>query len=140
MLPISRRRLVASVAQQSALCWVALAGFIAIALSGQWLGFFREAAAISAYVFAVAGFCTLLRRICGSGNVLAAICPLCVVILIAVCPVFFQQTVLRNLQLLLPPYYYLTAVHNPLYILYTAAYGGALWGICALLGRFGRRI
>ncbi len=140
MLSIPQRRLVASATQQSALCWVALAGFIALALSGQWLGFGIELASMIIYIFAVAGFCTLLRRICGSGNVLAAICPLCVVVLIAICPVFFQQTALRHLQLLLPPYYYLTSLHNPIYILYMAAYGGALWGVCALLSRIGRKI
>ncbi len=140
MLPISRRRFVAGVSQQSAILWVALASLLALFVSGQWVGFGLETAAMAIYVVAVAGFCTLLRRISGSGRMLSALAPVVVVLLIAICPVFFQQTAFRFIQVLLPTYYYLNSVYNPMHLLYMAAVAPAYWGLSLLAGRLGRKI
>ena len=140
MLTISRRRLIASLSQQSAMFWVAAASVTALWLSGQWLGLVNEIISMAVYLAAAAAFCTLLRRISGSDRLLAVLCPAVTVILVAVCPIFLQQTYLRTLPLLLPTYYYLTAVNNPAYILYMALYAAVLWGINALIARFTRKI
>lgn len=61
-------------------------------------------------------FCSLLKRILRSSKIMGALIPLLLLGMLVLCPIFFSYRGLRMIQLLLPPYYYLNAVHNGGYL------------------------
>lgn len=109
-----------------------------LALAGQTVGIGRELAATALYCLCAAAFCMFLRRLCGSVRILATLLPLLVVVMLVVCPVFFDFAALRDFQYLLPPTYYVNAVYNIKYLGYMALYTLACFGLYGLLG-IGRR-
>lgn len=114
---------------------VSAVALITMALAGQTVRPWRELAATGLYCLCVAAFSMLLRRVCGSVRVLATLLPLLVVVMLAVCPVFFDLAALRSFQYLLPPTYYVNAVYNIKYLGYMALYTLACFGLYALFGR-----
>ncbi len=107
---------------------------LALALSGQAGGLLAELAAGLLYCLCCAVFSMLLRRLCGSVRVLATLTPLLVVVMLVVCPVFFDLGFLRPFQILLPPTYFIQSVYNAKYLLYCAGYTGVCLGLYGLLG------
>ena len=140
MLPVSRRRLVASLTQQSAMVWLMVATLLALFLAKQWTNLWNEVVCAAIYLAAAASFCTLIRRLCPSARFLSAVSVATVVVLIAVCPVFLSQTDLRTFQFLLPVFYYLTAVYDSGFLIYMAAYTAAIWLINAAIAKFTHRV
>lgn len=61
-------------------------------------------------------FCSLLKRILHSSKIMGAVIPLLLLGMLVLCPIFFSYRGLRMIQILLPPYYYLNAVHNTGYL------------------------
>ena len=78
-------------------------------------------------------FCLLVKRIFGSIKLYGAIIPLFIVIMIAVCPIFFDFRSFLGVQLIFPPTYYVNAAYDSKYLLYMVAY--SVFGIilCFLL-------
>jgi ABC-2 type transport system permease protein len=107
---------------------------LALVLSGQSGSLLRELAAALLYCLCCAAFCALLRRLCGSVRMLGAILPLLVVVMLVICPVFFDFGSLRAFQYLLPPTYFINAVYSTKYLLYMAGYTGICLGLYSLLG------
>lgn len=114
---------------------VSAVALLTLALAGQTVGLWRELAATGLYCLCAAAFCMLLRRLCGSVRILATLLPLLVVVMLVVCPVFFDLAALRSFQYLLPPTYYVNAVYNIKYLGYMALYTCACFGLYTLLGR-----
>lgn len=110
---------------------VALVAWIALALSGMAASFFRELLILVLYALCTASFAMLVRRLCGGLRGLGTLLPLLVVVMLVVCPVFFDLGALRELQYLFPPTYYVGAVYHHRYLaymaLYTAVAGALYW-------------
>jgi hypothetical protein len=81
------------------------------------------------YGLSCAAFCLLVLRLCGSVRVLAAVLPLLVVTMIALCPIFFDFRPLMALQMLFPPTYFVNAGHDDRWLWYMALYAV----VCVLL-------
>lgn len=108
---------------------VAIVALLALAVSGLSGSVLTELLALVLYSLCCAVFGMVLRKLCGNMHVLAAVLPVLVVIMLVVCPVFFDLGALRQFQYLLPPTYYINAGHNAVYLLYMAGYTAALAGI-----------
>lgn len=104
------------------LCFSALAGNV-----------LREILALLLYSLCCGAFCLLLKEIFPGMRSYAAIVPLMTVVLIGICPVFFDFRNWPFFQLLLPPTYYINAAYNSQYGLYMLAYIPICLGLCWLL-------
>ena len=107
---------------------------LALALAGQFMGFGKELGVAALFCVCCACFCLLLRRLCGTVKVLGTLLPLLVVVMLVVCPVFFDFGVLRSFQYLLPPTYFVNAMYSAKYLWYMAGYSGICLGLYGLLG------
>lgn len=114
---------------------VAAVVLLALAVSGLAGSVLTELPALVLYSLCCAVFGMLLRQLCGNIHVLAAVLPVLVVVMLVVCPVFFDLGALRQLQYLLPPTYYINAAYNPVYLLYMAGYTAILAGLYWLIGK-----
>ena len=64
--------------------------------------------------------------------------PLLVVVMLLVCPVFFDLAMFRSLQYLFPPTYYVNAIYNTKYLLFMVLHTAGsffLYALCGLLRR-----
>lgn len=113
---------------------VAAVVLLALALAGQTGSFLLELPAALLYCLCCAAFSMLLRRLCGSVRILATLLPLLVVVMLVLCPVFFDLGALRSFHYLLPPTYFIQAIYNTKYFLYMAVYTGICLGLYFLLG------
>lgn len=93
-------------------------------------------------LFALYGLCCclfgmLLRRI--FHNLLPAMLPGLIAVLLVIPPVFFDLAGLRSLQLLLPPTYFIQGGYNPRYLCYLAIYD-VIVGVLILLFEWIRKL
>ena len=102
---------------------------LALMLSGMAKGVAVELAAVLCYSLCAASFGMLLRRVLGSVRRIGTAVPILIVVMLLVCPVFFDLGPLRRLQLLLPPTYYINGVYDPAYLGYMVVYSF----VCLLL-------
>lgn len=109
---------------------------LALVLTGQTGSFLAELATALLYCLCCAAFSMVLRRLCGSVRLLAMLLPLLVVVMLVVCPVFFDLGDLRSLQYLLPPTYFIQGAYNAKYLLYMMGYTGICLGVYGVLGLF----
>ena len=109
------------------LCLVSLAALI---LSGQAQEILAECLLVPVYSLMAALFCMALRRLLGSVRLLGTALPILVVIMLLVCPVFFDLGALRICQLLLPPTYYINSVFDGRYLAYAIGYIILCGGLC----------
>lgn len=108
---------------------VAAVVMISLFAAGLATNFLRELLSILLYVVCCAVFCLLLKQIFGSIKLYSAIIPLFAIVMIAVCPVFFDFRVFLGVQLIFPPTYYVNAIYDSKYLLYMMIYslvGGVL--------------
>ena len=89
-------------------------------------------------IFLLYGICCalfgmVLRALFGGGRGLAVLLPALTLVMLAVCPVFFDFGGLRSLQLLLPPTYYINCAYNKQYFIYLGIYDLALLVILVTL-------
>lgn len=102
---------------------------ICLALCGLSANLWVELGALLLYSLCCSVFAMTLRQICGSIKLLGALLPLLIVVMLVVCPVFFDLGALRTAQYLLPPTYYINASFNSSNLLYMAGYTAGLAGI-----------
>lgn len=138
-LPYSKKPLIAFACGLIAVLNLAVAMLLSLYAAGLGISLLREAGAL--LLFAVSGclFGMLLQQITGSIRVMCALLPLLAVVMIAVCPVFFNLQSLEPLRLFFPPTYYVRAVYQNEYILYTALYCLGMAALYALLRRLRRQ-
>ena len=108
----------------------ALAALCAAGLLGAWP---RELGLMLLYCAAAAAFSELLRKLCRSEARLGALIPATLAIMLALCPVFFDLKTLQALRRLLPPYYYLNAIHSGSFVWQLAAFALAAGTLAVLL-------
>lgn len=117
----------------AAVCLVCLA-FAGLA-GNAWI----ELALLLVYSLCCAAFSMVLRRLCGSVKLLGMLLPLVIVASLVVCPVFFDLGVLRKVQYLLPPTYYINGIYNTAYLGWAAVYIGMCGGLYYLAGKLLRK-
>ncbi len=113
--------------------YISAVSLVSLSLSGLGVSLGAEITTALVYSFACAPMCMLIRRIFSKPEWLAVITPLFVIMLIAICPIFISTNVTRPIQILLAPYYALTAVHNLKYIGFMALYAVVLTAVNYLL-------
>ena len=117
---------------------VSAAVLLTLILAGQSSSFLRELSVTALYCLCCAGFCMLLRRLCGNLRIMGVLLPLLVVVMLLVCPVFFDLAMFRSLQYLFPPTYYVNAIYNIKYLLFMVLHTAgsfSLYVLCGLLRR-----
>lgn len=133
-LPTGRRWGAELAGQLTAVGHVAAAAALCLGLAGLSAGLWQELALWALYSLACAAFAMALRRIFGSLRLLAALLPALAVLMLVLCPVFFDLNPVLALRHLFPLTYYIYAANQPLYLLHLAAYTGLCFGVYALAG------
>lgn len=118
---------------------VSVAALVSLAAIGLAGPFGLELLVLVMYSLCVAVFSMTLRRLCGGIRGLSTLMPLLVVVMLLVCPVFFDLGALRQMQYLFPPTYYINAVHNEVYLLYMLIYTFIVAAVYYLAGWILRR-
>lgn len=93
----------------------------------------KEILSFVLYSVCVSVFCLLIKQIVISLRMLAALIPALTIIMIAVCPVFFDLRTLSTLQLIFPPTYYVNVFFDNMYLLYMVVYIVICFALCQLL-------
>ena len=108
---------------------------IALGLSGLAVSLGREVLMLLLYAICTALFCMTVRRLCGKLAVLGTVLPLLIVVMLVVCPVFFDLGMLRTFQYIFPPTYYINAQYSDRFLLLMGIYGAVLFLIYYLTGK-----
>lgn len=106
---------------------------VALLLAGLSANIGTELLIFLLYGICCALFGMVLRALFGGGRGLAVLLPALTLVMLAVCPVFFDFGGLRTLQLMLPPTYYINCAYNTRYFRYLAIYDLALLLILVLV-------
>lgn len=121
-LPHSRRPLAAFACQSIAILNTAVVMLISLAVIGLTVSVMREILMLILFTLCSTVFCMVFSEIFRNIKVLGAITPLAVVLMIAVCPVFFDLAPLRPLQYIFPPTYYINSAHSDKFLIYSVVY------------------
>lgn len=108
---------------------------LALKLTGQLNPLTRELPAAGMFALCAAAFAMLVRRLSGGIRGLGMVTPILVVVMLVICPVFFDLGALRKLQLLLPPTYFVNASYQSSYLWQMGGYTLVLLVLCALFDR-----
>lgn len=134
-MPIKHRYLFALGYHGIAVFDGAVATFAALLFTGTFTKPCREIMLMAVYGLLVTVFCNLLRMLCRKKEILGVLMPMLLLLSMAICPVFFFTRKLKQLQYLLPPYYYLTALHDNIILVQMLVCLGLFWFAGYLLGR-----
>lgn len=134
-IPQHRQGLVELGCQLISVVNVAAVVLLSLALTGQTVSLSRELAVLALYCLCTAAFAMVMRRLTHDIRGLGMVIPLLVVVMLAVCPVFFDLGALRQVQLLLPPTYFINAAYNDKYLLFMAVYALVALLLCGILDR-----
>lgn len=118
---------------------VSVVSLVSLLFMGIAGNLFREIATLLLYVLCVSAFSMMLRSLFGSIRALGGVIPLLVVVMLLVCPIFFDLGVLRYYQFLLPPTYYINGAYNPAYLGYMALYTLVCFGLYLLFCKLFKR-
>lgn len=114
----------------------ALVSLIAFAVGGVFTSFASEVLAMIFYLMMCVMFCALLGELVPSVNILGALMPVIIIIMLAICPIFFNMNGMRILQLAMPPYYYLMMSAGSRFFVYSAVYIFAVGMLVFLIRSF----
>ncbi len=96
----------------AALSITAVFAVVSLYLSDNVISLQRDIGLIVLYVISTAAFCSFVGALCNSMNAMAVALPTLLVASLVMCPVFFNTTFFKPIQVMLPPYLYLYAVNN----------------------------
>lgn len=102
---------------------------VSLFLVGLNVNFFREILLSVCYSVQVTAFVLLIKEFISSKKVVVLLIPFFALIMIGVCPIFFDISGLLVLQLIFPPTYYLQGIYQNRYIMYLLIYTILLFGI-----------
>lgn len=88
---------------------------VALIPAGIFTNCLTEVILMLLYLLMVAGFSDVIRRLCVKPVRLAALIPVLMLLMLALSPIFMGAVDAKPVQILLPPYYYLNAIHNNSY-------------------------
>jgi len=135
-LPIQRSLLINWGYHMPVLLDTGLVVLVALSLTTGFSGWWWEIFLMLLYLLMVVGFCDVVRRLSGSVVRLGAMIPVLMLIMLVVCPIFMKPPIIKPLQLLLPPFYYLCALHSNTYVLGMIVYIVLVLAIDYLLLRY----
>ncbi|MBQ3146419.1 MAG: hypothetical protein IJB91_01675 [Oscillospiraceae bacterium] len=135
LVPQKRKPLVEFGCQSIAVLNIALVTLVALLLGGLTESLGREVVLHILYAVSVAVFSMTFRRLCGRVSVIGSLLPLLVVLMLVICPVFFDLGALRQVQYLFPPTYYINAAYSNRFMVLMLVYLVVLLGIYALTGK-----
>lgn len=91
---------------------IGLAVLLGLTFSGVFISIPTELGLMGLYLLMVTGFSDVVRRLAGKPVRLGALIPLLSLVMLAVCPIFMGAPNMKWIQLLLPPFFYLNALHK----------------------------
>lgn len=108
----------------------AIVSLAALSITGTMEKLWWECLIMAAFILDCSVFCSLIKYLLRSAKILGASIPFLILGMLVLCPIFFSYRGLSMIQILLPPYHYLNAVHNMKYLfgmlLHAAAIGTGL--------------
>ena len=134
-VPYAKKPYIAFACQLIAVVNLSAVMLAALYVSGIGTVFWRELVALLLYAVSCSLFCMLLGQLVGSIKGLCALLPLLAVVMIAVCPVFFDLKAQAPFQIFFPPTYYIRSVYNNAYLLWSVVY---MFGMMVLYAIFRR--
>lgn len=108
---------------------------VALILAGMFTNWWTELALMLLYLLMIAGFADVVRRLCGKPVHLAALIPVLMLLMLALSPIFMGAVNARPIQILLPPYYYLNAIHNQSYRMWMLVYIVVVYGLDIIISK-----
>ena len=139
LVPENKRFWTAFVCVLIAVLNITLASFIALAFLGLTAPLWMEILSIVPFAISCTLFCLVLAELFRSIRLYGAIIPLLTVIMIALCPVFFDIRGFMWLQIIFPPTYYVKILYNSNQLLYMLIYSLILAGILFVFKKIRRR-
>lgn len=121
-VPLQYKPLAAFGSQIIAVLNIAVVMLISLYFVGVATSFVRECLLLLLFAISCTLFCMVLQQLFNSIRVFGSLIPLLVILMIGICPVFFDLKPTKTLQLLFPPTYYINAVHNSTYLWYMLLY------------------
>ena len=118
---------------------IAVVALVAMLFAGLAVSLGREVLLHILYTVSVAAFAMTIRRLCGKLSAVGTALPLLVVLMLVICPVFFDLGFLRQFQYLFPPTYYINAAYSNRYMIMMVLYSVILVAIYLLLGKILKR-
>ena len=138
LLP-ERKRLASEFGYQLiAISNVMTAVFLALFITGMLRNMLVEVFLAFIYCLCCCAFGMVMRGIFGGKRWLGALLPAFLVLMLTVCPVFFNISSLYLLQLLLPPSYYIQGIYNTQYLICAVCYIIIMFAISLLVDYFKR--
>lgn len=134
-IPESRRPFVAYASIAVAVLNVSVVSFISMKIAGAGVSPLRELAGVLANTLAVSSFCLLTASLFRDNRMIGALILPLSVVMIGVCPVFFNYTVIRALQLVFPPTYYVNSAHETVCLLYSLLYAAVCLGAVFVINK-----
>lgn len=113
----------------------ALFVLIALGFSGLFMSAFKEIFLMLLYVLSCVGFSLLLCKICRKIAVIGSLLPGLMLIMLVLCPVFIVIPNLEFVKLIFPPYYYLNALYDNMYVLYLVLYTVVTYFLLGIINR-----
>ena len=113
---------------------------LSLALMGDIRSWGQELLIAAVYALCAAAFTMLVRRLCFGIRALGMITPILVVVMLVICPVFFDLGALRQPQFFLPPTYFVISIYNRQYLLYMVIYTAICMALCWVLDRITRKV
>lgn len=118
---------------------VSVAALIAVCAGGLSTGFVRELAAMLLYAVCCAVFCLLLKQIFRSAKVYGSMIPLLIIVMIAVCPIFFDFKKLGWIMYIFPPSLYIKAAYDNMCFVYLTLYIITAAVLCIAIDKLSRK-
>lgn len=106
---------------------------VALLISGLSASLWREILIFVLFAICSSLFGMVMRAIFGGGRGLAVLIPILSVVMLALCPIFFDYGEFKTIQFVFPPTYYVNAVYNTKYIWYLVVYDAILFLIYFVL-------
>ena len=136
-----KRRLLPVLCHLTAVVPAALAALLSLAVAGLLTDPVSELVSLLLYCLGCALFGETVRLLCRSERLYAALIPLLLIASLLLSPIFLDLTLLRPLQLALPPFLYLKAVYRARWIPYQALQTAAYGVLVYILSRYrGKRL
>lgn len=127
--------LVEFVCQLIAVVNISAAVLLAMIFAGLVENLGRELLILVLYAVSTALFGMTVRRLCGKTTAVGTALPLLIVVMLVVCPVFFDLGMLRMFQYFFLPTYYINAVTSDRFLLLMGVYSLVLLIVYTLSGK-----
>ena len=139
LVPQKRKAITEFSCQMIAVVNISVVVLLAMLFAGLAENIARELVILALYAVSAALFGMTVRRLCRSLSAVGTALPLLTVVILVVCPVFFDLGALRALQYLFPPTYYINAATSNRFLLLMCLYAPALLCVYTLCGKLLRR-